>query len=355
MSSRARLLRAIGALALGVALVYSVQRRAQSQIDAHSPSARDATLPRLELVPADAPRITKVELALPASDDAPAQHVTLEQRAHGWRITAPIDAAASGPKVEALLENLTSLRLGERINQSSINDDRYGLGETSAFHVVVWRGAERASDLYFGKSSARGQLLRIAGTPGVLAIPTSGPGSYAGYLYTRPLRTWREAAIWKFDPARAVSVQIDNRWGRFSFRRQASDWSGTRIRRRADQSLTSGDKRWQRFDAARVEALLQAFASLSADEFGRPGDQSAAGLEQAERTGGVLRIELTNPDRELTVRVGNVAHGPSDWSIKDSRWATLDGGDGSLYALATWTTDWVTSDAAQFEAKAAPR
>ncbi len=150
-------------------------------------------------------------------------------------------------------------------------------------------------------------------------------------------------------------MQIDNRWGRVSFQKQAGGWSGARSRRLPDQSLTSADKGWQRFDAGRVDALLQAFGSLSADEFGRPDDQSAAGLEQAERTGGVLRIELTNPAHELIVRVGNVAHGASDWAIKDSRWATLDGGDGTLYALALWTTDWITSDAAQFEVKAAPR
>jgi hypothetical protein len=341
--------RALAALAVGSVLLYLSQKQAQSQSDAHSLSARAAALPELGLVPADATQITKIELVLPVAGDSPAQHVTLERRASGWRLTAPIESAASNTKVEALLENISQLKVSDRIDSGTSNYERYGLTEAAAVHITAWRGPDKVSDLYFGKSSARGQLLRLASSPGALAIQASGPGGYSGFLYTRALRAWREPAIFQFDPSAAVTVQIENPSGRFAFERTERGWLGSHSARRADGTLQAAEKSWNRFDASRVDALLDAFKSLSADEFGSEADRANAGLEHAERTGGVLRIELANPVRELVVRVGNAAHGPSDWAIKDSRWAVQAGGDGTLYALALWTCAWVTNGAAQFE------
>ena len=344
-------LRALGALAIGGALLYLSQKRAQNQTDAHSLSAREQALPRLGLKPADAARISRLELSVPAVEDSPAQQVILEKNPVGWRLVAPITGAASSSKVEALLENISQLEISDRIDSNASNYERYGLTEADAVHVRAWRGAEKVSDLYFGKSSARGQLLRLADASGALAIQTKGPGSYSGFLYTRPVRAWRETAILQLEPSAVVAVHIENPFGIFSFERAGSTWLGTRSARRADGSLKPQENSRIYFDGSRVDALLAVFKTLSADEFGDDAARATAGLEHAEQTGGVLRLELANPAREIVLRVGNVAHGPSDWAIKDSRWASLEGGDGTLYALASWTCAWVTNGPEQFTAR----
>ncbi len=183
----------------------------------------------------------------------------------------------------------------------------------------------------------------------MFTVHSSGSDSFSGFLYTRSLRAWRGRAILDFNPSAVLTVRIENRYGQFSFARRGDQWSGTRALRRPDGALDLEGKAWARFDPSRVESLLTVFKSLSADELGLDEDRVGSGLEQAEVSGGVIKIRLDDPPRELTLRVGNAAHGPSDWAIQSSRWATKVGGDGTLYALATWTTDWVTSASSQFE------
>ena len=74
-----------------------------------------------------------------------------------------------------------------------------------------------------------------------------------------------------------------------------------------------------------------------------------AGLDDAERTGGVIRIKLKSVDAPLTLRVGKLSTNKTRWAIKDSRWAIKEGGDGTLYALAPWPAAWATADAHKFE------
>jgi hypothetical protein len=340
---------ALVALVLGSGALHFAQQRVEMQADAHSPRMQAAGMPSLGLQPADSGRLTKLDLVLPPEEHSPAEHITLEKFGPVWRITTPVAATADLEKVGALLEDLVGLRLGERIDANANNYQRYDLTDSTAFHLTAWVGSNRATDLYFGKSSARGQLLRIAGTDGVFTVHSSGSESFAGFLYTRPLRGWRERAILAFKPSDAVAVRIENRHGLFSFARRAGHWCGSLTLRRPNGALGIEQRSWARFDPSRIEALLAGFKSLSADELGRDEDRAGSGLDQAEVSGGVIQITLDEPPRELVIRVGNIAHGPSDWAIQNSRWATKVDGDGTLYALATWTTDWVTSGASQFE------
>ncbi len=324
----------------------------ESETAAHALAA-SPSLPTIQLSRPQVDSVDKLELTQP---DAPAfeQRIVLERRAGSWSITAPITTAASASKVTELLENLERLRLTDAIDTGSTRYyERYGLIDGTAFHFVAWSGKTKLSDLYFGKSSARGQLLRIGGLDGVYGIDSAAPGSYSGFLFTRPLRGWRETSILHFDEHEVVAVRVNNAHGLLSFDKHGSSWAGSIRVRTATGVLEPQSAAWPSFDESKVLDLLRAYHSLSADEFGRDADLETAGLERAEQTGGVVSLVLASGE-ELTMRIGRVARGPSTWAVKDSRWAVKEGGDGTLYALASWNADWATADASRFE-KASPR
>ena len=333
------------ALGLGGAALY-VRHRAEGESARHGRLARDSALPTLAIGHELADEITRIELLQPGGDDS-SRAITLEKRSDGWRLTAPIETSANAANVRALIDDLKALRLSDLIDSRNTYDERYGLADAQAFHVRAFRGADLLRDLYFGKSSARGQLLRVAGVPGVFSIDREGPGSYSGFLYTRPLETWRDRSILEFDEEQALEVQIENRHGRFVFIRRGPSWSASANARRPDGTLQAKDQAWAGFDESKVRDLLHAFHSLSADEWGKAGDFARSGLDRAEQSGGVITIRLRD-GTESTVRIGNPASGPSSWAIQNSRWAIKADGDGTLYALALWVTDWVTSDASKF-------
>jgi hypothetical protein len=323
-------------------------------------SAASSTLPTIALDTAAARAVTKIELTQPQSVDEDPHHHSVTITAvtsgqdDGWAITSPIRTRASASKVVALLDNLKDVSVRESIDRGATAYDLYQLTDAEALHVVVWDARGKVRDLYFGRSDARGQLIRIAGTDGVFAIPNSGPHAYSGFLFTRGLRSWRDAGILEFEEDAAVEVEVTNRSGRLDFTKDDGGWSGSIRRRARDGILGDPEPRWPGFDATKVDALVRAYRSLSADDFGDDRQRAGSGVDDAERTGGVIRIRLKGARGDRVVRVGNPSTNTGRWAIKESRWAILQGGDGTLYALAPWTADWATAGESQFESRHAP-
>jgi len=209
------------------------------------------------------------------------------------------------------------------------------------------------SDLYFGKSDRRGQIARVAGRDGVLAIANGGPNAYSGFLFTRDLRGWREPSIFQFNAEDVRRVGITNRNGSFSFSRTGGHWVGAFTRRARDGGLGTPEESWPGFDETKVDDMLRMYKSLSADDFGEERDRADAGLNQAEETGGVVEIQLDGDGGDRVLRVGRLTRSTTRWAIKDSRWAVKVGGDGTLYALSPYTAGWALADATRFEGGAA--
>jgi hypothetical protein len=307
---------------------------------------RPVALPAIALAEGDAPRITKIALSRPSDDDgAGLVTVVLEKRGDDWELTAPIRTRASASKVASLVDNLGKLRLSARLDGGTSFYDQYDLTETKALHIVVWKGAVRAVDLYCGKSSLQGQLVRLAGTDGLFGLVNGGPGAYAGFLYTRDLRSWRETSIFTFDEEDVTAVEIRNPHGVLAFFKVGDHWTASVA------PAASGGKRGKAahalagFDERKVRELLRAYRSLAADDFGEEAD---AGVDGAEREGGVIRIERRAGRAALVLRVGGLANSNAPSAIKDSRWAVVEGGDGTLYALSPWTAGWATAGPERF-------
>ena len=339
----------LAALAVVAAAACRRQAERSGSVEAGPPA-----LPVLALSPELAAAVDRIELTRP-DDAAPARSSTivLERRGAAWSLTAPLCAPASADKVGALLANLQELRVWKLLDAGTGLYDRYDLTEGRALHVLVHTGERRtAVEFFAGKSSEQGQLVRLPGSPGLFALVNWGPHGYRGFLYARELRSWRDPTLWTFDEADVEAVEIVNPHGVFTFTRQGASWTGTLAQRHGARLVGAPRQPWRRFDPARVDELLHAYHALAADDFGEARDRATAGLEQPERTGGVVRLHLRQGSRTLVLRVGRQAATDSRFSIPGSRWAVTGEGDAAgdaLYALSPWTARWATADARFFE------
>lgn len=321
-------------------------------------------LPRLALSPEQAAAVARIELDRPDDDDPTRRStIVLERRGGAWLVTAPVRARASTDKVTSLLANLQDLRLSKRLDSGGDFYEHFDLTDAKALHVVARTAANQlVVDFLAGKGSEQGQLVRLPGVPGFFALSNEGPHAYQGFLFTRDLRSWREAALLSFEEADVEGVEIENRHGSFRFRRATGDpapgtggWIGTFAPRHSDGRSGAVRPAWPRFDGSRVEEMLHAYHALTADDFGMPADLANAGVDDAERGGGVVRIHLVHAPRPLVLRVGAPAPTRSRFSIAGGRWAVVGesaaerADDEAPYVLSPWTARWATGDARSFE------
>jgi hypothetical protein len=343
---------AVAVVALSVAAIVSHGQGSGRRPATAAAAPRAEALPEIALPAGDGERLTRIELSRPDDDDASLLSlITLERQGRDWELTSPIRARASGSKVQELVANLESLQVWKRIDGGTRLYEQYDLTDGKALHVVAWQGTRKLSDFFCGKSSTAGQLARLAGQDGIFALVNWGQRGYEGFLYTRALRSWRETSVFAFDADAAVAVEITNRSGRLVFSRTADGWTGSRRGRRRGGELGQPERTWRGFDPSKVDDLLTTFKSLSADDFGRRQDRASSGVDEAEATGGVIRIKLAGDPSQLTLRVGKPTKSNSNsrWNIEDSRWAVSDGDDGALYVLAPSTAGWATAGPDRFE------
>jgi hypothetical protein len=352
MKSAHKIYAALGVFALAGTGLYLAHQEEQKRALVESSLPE---LPAIALAKTDAEKITKLELTTPDVDDKSIHAITLEKQGDGWEVTSPVKTVASRSKVEALIDNLKDLKLKDAIDPGVGSYDEFDLADTKALHVVAWEGAKKVSDLYFGKSGTRGQFVRLAGVDGIFAMANSRSEGFAGFLYTRDLRGWRETSILKFDAGDVLSVEITNKNGFFSFTKNGDHWSGSFARRNVQGTLDAPEPMEKNFDGSKVDDLVRNYQSLSADDFGDEQDRAASGVDEAEETGGVLHIRLKGAGGDRTMKIGRLSTKVDRWAIKGARWAIKEGGDGTLYALSPWTADWATADAKRFEAAGATR
>jgi hypothetical protein len=326
-------------LALGAGGVCLLGAR-QTPIPAERASATPPALPAIALGKGEAARVSKLELTSPDLE------VRMEKRGAGWELTAPIVTEASSAKVVQAIQNLETLHLWKQLDPGTSYYDQYDLTADKALHIVAWKGADKVIDLFCGKGSSDGQLVRLPDREGMFALINWGPQGYAGFLFTGDLRSWRETSIFNFAPEEVVGVEITNPKGGITFAKIDGRWLATRTKPKPDGQLGRATP-WSGFDATKIETLLRDYRALAAEDFGDGVTRAEAGIDEAERSGGVIRIRLKG-GAVLTLRVGKVANNRTRWAIKDGRWAAKDGG-GTLYAIAPWPAAWAIADAHTFE------
>lgn len=331
MKTEQKIYAAVAVLALAGGGLYLSNKQNKAALEKHSVSAATADLPTVTLPKDDLEKLTKLEIK---SGDKPA--VTLEKKGEEWEVTAPVTAKANATNVRSLLDNLKDLKAKESIDRGESLYTQYELTDEKGVHFVAYKGAEKALDLYFGKSGSRGQMARAVGKPGVFIA-----GGYSSYLYTREVKNWRETSILKFEDANVVQASVTNKNGVFSFSKNDDKWSASYKKRGKDGKLAAeANKKWDKFDESKVKDLLRAYKALNAEDFAE--DSSDTGLADAEREGGVVSIKLKDGAGDLTIKVGKTGKGSSRYALKE-------GGDGTVYLLSSWSADWATAEQSKFE------
>lgn len=331
MKTEQKIYAAVAVLALASGGLYLSKQQNKAALEKHSSSAATADLPNVTLPKDDIEKLTKLEIK---NADKPA--ITLEKKGEEWEVTAPVAAKANASNVRSLLDNLKDLKAKESIGRDDSLYAQYELTADKGVHFVAYKGADKALDLYFGKSGSRGQMARVADKPGVFIA-----GGYSSYLYTREVKNWRETSILKFEDANVVQASITNKNGLFSFSKNGDKWAASFKKRGKDGKLAAeADKKWDKFDEGKVKDFLRAYKALNAEDFAE--DKADTGLGDAEKEGGVVHIKLKDNAGDLTIKVGKTGKGASRYALKE-------GGDGTVYLLSSWSADWATAERSKFE------
>lgn len=330
MKTEQRIYIALAILALlGVGLYFS-QKKQKDELAQHSATAASADLPKIGVPKDDVEKITKIEIK-----NADKSDVALEKKGDTWEVVKPVSAKANAANVRSLLDNLKELKIKESIAKGTETYEQYDLTDAKALHVVASKGGEKALDLYFGKSGSRGQMVRIGGQDGVFVA-----GGYSSYLYAREAKNWRETSVLKFEDANAIQVEIENKNGKLSFSKNEDKWAGTFAPRDKKGKLGSPEKKWEKFDEAKVKDMLRAYKNLNAEDFG--DEKSDTGLDNPAENGGVIRIVLKDNAGDHTIKVGKTSKGSSRFAVKE-------GGDGTVVVLSSWSADWAVAERKKFE------
>lgn len=330
MKTEHRIYIALAILALlGVGL-FVTQKKQKTELTEHSVTAATADLPKIGVSKEDTEKVTRITIK-----NADKSDVTLEKKGDTWEVTKPVSAKANAANVRSLLDNLKELKLKEVIDRTAATYGQYELADEKALHIVAFKGEEKALDVFFGKSGSRGQMARVEGKDGVFVA-----GGYSSYLYTREAKNWRETSVLKFEDENAIQVEVENKNGLFSFSKNGDKWAGTFSSRDKDGKVGKPEKKWDKYDESKVKDLLRAYKSLSAEDFG--DEKSDTGLDAAAKNGGVIKIKLKDNAGDITINVGKT-------SKASSRFATKEGGDGTIYVLSSWAADWAVADPKKFE------
>lgn len=330
MKTESKLIAALVILVLLAGGFWLVRSQQKKDDAAHAPTAAAADLPPIALPKDDGDKVTKIEIK-----NADKSNVTLEKKGDAWELTAPVSAKAEQSNVKSLIDNLKELKIKESIARSADLYPQYDLTDEKALHVVAYKGADKAVDLYFGKSGSRGQVMRVGARDGVFVAD-----KYSSYLYTREVKNWRERGILKFEDANAIQVTVENKNGLFSFSKNDDKWAGSVTLRDKDGKLNAQpEAKWDKFEPEKVKDLLRAYKSLNAEDFG--DDKSDTGFSDAVNQGGVVKIKLKDNAGDITVNVGKTSKGTS-------RFAQKEGSD-IVYTISSWSADWATAAQPKFE------
>lgn len=303
-----------GVLVVLLGGLWAAQRSAKEEAQAHSLNVRTAAMPDVKVDDVD--KVTKIEIKNAAKSE-----ITLEKDGDKWKVAKPVSAAANQANVKSLLDNLKELKVKDSIDTGTAQYATYELNDDKAVHVAVYKGADKAADLYFGKSGSRGQTARVAGKDGVWVL-----GGYSSYQYTRDLKDWRDREVLKFEEENCIGVTIENKNGKFSFSKNDSDWSGTFKGKPID-----------RFDPEKVKDAVRAYKNFSIEDFAEDKSLADTGLDKPE---GTITFTLKDNAGTPKISVGKVSSGSSHYARKD---------EGPPFVLGSWSGDWALAEVSKFQ------
>lgn len=252
-------------LALVGTLVYLQKQRSNEY--AEGAEAEESPLPTLARE-----TITSVEIRRP---DQPA--VRLDKRGSDFRVAAPVDAPTDRANVAALLDKLVGLEFVSIASRSRSSHAMLEVDAAHSIHVVAKAGTRTAIDLHIGVYRGGNTMVRLEGSNDVLAVSGS-----IRFAFARELHEWRDRVVTDVAPGDVRVITFASDAGNFRFERNADGaWVGA-----------AGQAAIPRFDANKVDGIVNSLARLRATNFGADTDAPTANFA-APRGTVTLHVQAT--------------------------------------------------------------
>jgi len=329
MPTDKKLLIAIAVLVVLGGGVFFQRQKQSADLAAHSLDNAMAALPKIAITEDDLKKIDKIEITKPPeSEGGKTEDIVLVKKGdEDWDLEKPVAAKASASNVKSMIDNLKRLEVKELIDSSKASYPKYKLSDDKALHTVFYKGKDVAFDGYFGEDGSRGQMTRLPGKDAVYAVK-----GYSSYLFNRDSKGWREKTIFKFEDKDIAKITLENENGTFSFEKSGEDWKAEFAKPK-----TKAFKDIEKFDKTKLQSLVSAYKSLSANDFGddkKPGD---VGLDAPKET---LTFDMKEGTAKYVVLFGNVEG--------SNRWAKRNGSD-EIFNVSSWAGDWATANLDKFQ------
>jgi hypothetical protein len=177
--------------------------------------------PKQALIAIPRDSITELDVATKPEDGATATPVKLVKEAAGWVIASEYDYPADATKVDAVLDKLTAVQVGDPIATSAASLDALKVGDTDYGRQVTVTGGGQTASLIVGGGSGNSTHVRRAGE--TAAYDATG---FSEWSISDSARGYWNPKIVDVDPATIASVTV-TRTGLpdLVFHKEGDDWT----------------------------------------------------------------------------------------------------------------------------------
>ena len=229
------------------------------------------------------------------------EEVRIVKEGEGWRLTAPLAAAADKSEVDALVSSLESVEIEESLAQAPADLAPFGLAQPKAAVSVRMQGATEPLTLLVGEKTPDGGALyaKRAAQPGVFTIP-----SYLEGTFTKKAADLRDRSVLHVKRDDVKSLSVSGPTGAYTLARdERGEWAFT-------QPLATRAGRWS------VDGLLGTLEALRFDAVAaeQATDLKKYGLAPPART---VTVAMTDGATE-TLQIGGKAEGENKYYAREA-------------------------------------
>ena len=178
---------------------------------------------------------------------------TLEKSGDGWRIVAPVTAAADEPAASAIADALASIDIVSVLDENPTNLAQYGLDPAQASVAFRTEGDATERRLKIGNRTPTGSDIyaQVEGEPRLLLV-----AAYREDTLNRTTFELRDKSVLNFARAEVDSISLDPATGPdIALARETGTWQLTEpVAARAD--ISSVDSLLSRVDQAQMSAIV---------------------------------------------------------------------------------------------------
>ena len=235
--------------------------------------------------------------------------VVLELIDGEWKITSPIQSGTDQKAVDAFIDAVAELRLGEAVTGRPEMHEAFEVDENRGTRILLYSGSDSIS-FVVGKAAGPDEgYLRLSGQNAVHLAE-----NFSRHLLSRGLDHWRAKSILTMAKEDVQAVAFGYAAERFSLSREDGRW-------RVDGADT---------DSAKVDRFLVTLEDLRADGFLR---------EEKIEEEVSISIDLVGGRRE-TIVIGKAS---------DDRFPIVREGDGTVFFVNKWKADRLKKKPADFQ------